>query len=114
MENSAVCRAVEALLQEDVEGVLCARVVNLIDPSEQERVLPSLIRILHMFGHDLAFSRKLVNEEVSQTLSEATLFRRNSSATKSATAMGKVLGAAYLRAVLSPIIADICEDNPSK
>uniref|UniRef100_A0A7S3DCA9 Ras GTPase-activating protein n=1 Tax=Palpitomonas bilix TaxID=652834 RepID=A0A7S3DCA9_9EUKA len=89
--------------------------LECLDASTIDKVTLPLMRVLKVFGisHAYALLNNLIKEEVVNTLSEGTLFRRNSPATKMLTAFARVEGTEFITSILGPMLSEICDpSNP--
>jgi ankyrin repeat protein len=92
------------------ELVVLLALRDAVPATERDELCESLVLLLEPSNAALYAIEAIVAVEVAGTLSEGTLFRTNSIASKMMQCYSKRLpdGAAYLRAVLDPLIRDVC------
>jgi hypothetical protein len=92
------------------ELVVLLALRDAVPATERDDLCESLVLLLEPSNAALYAIEAIVAVEVAGTLSEGTLFRTNSIASKMMQCYSKRLpdGAAYLRAVLDPLIRDVC------
>lgn len=97
-----------AILTRELVVILALR--DAVPATERDDLCESLVLLLEPSNAALYAIEAIVAVEVVGTLSEGTLFRTNSIASKMMQCYSKRLpdGAAYLRAVLDPLIRDVC------
>jgi ankyrin repeat protein len=104
---------VRSLLEKELVVLLVLR--DAVSASDRDDLCEALVLLLEPFNVALYTIEAVIAVEVAGTLSEGTLFRSNSVASKMMSCYAKRLpdGANYLRAVLEPLVRDVCSGRYS-
>eukprot|EP00294_Goniomonas_avonlea_P015659 CAMPEP_0114555048 /NCGR_PEP_ID=MMETSP0114-20121206/8540_1 /TAXON_ID=31324 /ORGANISM="Goniomonas sp, Strain m" /LENGTH=586 /DNA_ID=CAMNT_0001740145 /DNA_START=1 /DNA_END=1761 /DNA_ORIENTATION=+ len=97
------------VLLED-KGALTHDVLKLVDPSDLEKIVPAVARLFAARGCATDLVNRLIQVEIQETQTEATLFRRNSIASKGSTAVAILVGKEYLKDVLAGPLKALLDD----
>ena len=83
--------------------------MELLDPSDAEKVVPVVVQLRAAAGTGMALLEHLVNTEVRETVQEATLFRRNSVASRCVSAYAMLIGRGQLKKLLGIPLRHVCK-----
>lgn len=92
----------------EVVLALCA----VIQITEADEVAQLLVRLFEANERTMMMLKMVIEQEVSKTETENTLFRRNSMATKLLAAYTKLIGTRYLKDTLTPTLQRLIANPP--
>ncbi|EFI27794.1 hypothetical protein CC1G_14717 [Coprinopsis cinerea okayama7 len=84
--------------------VLAMTICEICPPSEVDMIISCLLNVFDSRRSLMALMKLIIEREVSQTDSEAALFRSNSTCTRLLSQFARIHGYAYLRSIIAPLI----------
>jgi hypothetical protein len=109
-EGEKYDKLVDLLLDSKLEVVLA--LCNVIQITEADEVAQLLVRLFEANEKTMSMLKKAIEQEVTKTETENTLFRRNSMATKLLAAYTKLIGTRYLKDTLTPTLQGLISNPP--
>jgi len=100
-----------ALLFDDEDLRLALSLCGCLEISKVEKTMQMLIPLAIAHKKGLKLIDRCCRQEVAQTISLSTLFRRNSSSSVQMKLITKMMGGAYLNFILRPFIVDMCSSG---